>query len=299
VPGGPSDRDYALSDIDRATRIPEPPFWGGRVVKGIPLRDIFPWVNQTALFRGQWQYQKGGRTDIEYAEFVEQSVQPVFRRMQDTAIAQQLLVPSVIYGYFPCVADQNDLIVWPDVQNGKPSGDPVRLEFPRQPGDRRLCIADFFLPQGVTGPNGEQFDVLGMSLVTMGERASEYAKQLFEANDYKDYLHWHGFSVECAEGLAEMIHRRVREELGIAVSDATDADGHLDHKRIFSQNYQGSRYSFGYPACPDLEQQVQMGALLAPSRIGVELSDTFQWHPEQTTSAVIAHHASARYFVVR
>jgi 5-methyltetrahydrofolate--homocysteine methyltransferase len=132
-----------------------------------------------------------------------------------------------------------------------------------------------------------------MSLVTMGPRASEFARELFAANEYRDYLHFHGLSVETAEALAEYWHRRVREELGIAGKDAPTA------KEIFQQGYQGSRYSFGYPACPDLEEQTGMATLLRPERIGVELSDTFQWHPEQTTSALIVHHPAARYFVVK
>ncbi len=286
-----SDREYVASGIEPAARIPEPPFWGSRVVKGVPLRDIFPWINEVALFRGQWQYQKGGRTDADYADFVEAHVRPVLRRMQDLAIGEQLLLPSVIYGYFPCRADQNDLIVWPSMENGAPFGEPVRFQFPRQPGGQRLSIADFF--------SSDRIDVIPMSIVTMGERASEYAQELFRRNEYTDYLHWHGFAVECAEGLAEMFHRRIREELGIAGSDATLPSGAPDIRKIFSQGYQGSRYSFGYPACPDLEEQVHMAKLLDPSRIGIELSETFQWHPEQSTSAIVAHHPAAKYFVIR
>ena len=288
----PSDRDYADSGIEPAPAIPQPPFWGSRVIKGVPLRDIFAWVNEIALFRGQWQYQKGGRGDAEYADFVEEQVRPIYRRMQELAIGEQLLVPSVIYGYFPCRAEGNDLLVWPDMgADGAPAGEPVRFQFPRQPTGRRLCIADFFRKDG--------YDVIGMSLVTMGSKASEYAQKLFAANEYKDYLHWHGFSVECAEALAEMTHRRVREELGIAGEDAVDANGNPDHRKIFAQGYSGARFSFGYPACPDLEEQVGMATLLRPQRIGVELSETFQWHPEQSTSAIIVHHPAARYFVIR
>jgi len=292
IPGtelaGPSPREYVPSDVARDVPIPQPPFWGSRVVRGIPLRDIFPWVNETALFRGQWQYQKGQRSDPEYAAFVEEEVRPVFRRLQERAIAEQLLVPQAVYGYFPCQADKNDLIVWPGLEDGSPTGEPVRFEFPRQPSGRRLCIADFFRPV----ESGE-YDTVALTLVTMGPRATEFAQELFRSNEYRDYLHFHGFAVESAEALAEMWHKRIREELGIAGDDAPTL------KQIFQQGYRGSRYSFGYPACPDLEQQTGIAQLLDPARIGVELSETFQWHPEQSTSALVCHHPEARYFVIR
>jgi 5-methyltetrahydrofolate--homocysteine methyltransferase len=164
----------------------------------------------------------------------------------------------------------------------------VRLQFPRQTTGRRLCIADFFLDK-----DSGDYDTIAFTLVTMGPHASEFAQELFRKNEYRDYLHFHGFAVESAEALAEMWHKRIRTELGIAGQDAATT------KELFSQGYQGSRYSFGYPACPDLEEQVGIATLLDPARIGVELSETFQWHPEQTTSALIVHHPEARYFVVR
>ncbi|MEO6044136.1 MAG: vitamin B12 dependent-methionine synthase activation domain-containing protein, partial [Tepidiformaceae bacterium] len=284
----PNDHEYAVSGVRRDVPAPKPPFWGSRVVRGVPLREIYPWINETALFRGQWQYQKGERNGPEYDAFVENEVRPVFRRMQERAIAEHLLVPQAVYGYFPCQADKNDLLVWPNFENGVPVGEPIRFEFPRQPHDRRLCVADFYRPL----ESGE-YDTVAFTLVTMGQRASEFAKELFEANDYRDYLHFHGFAVESAEAFAEYFHKRVREELGIAGEDAKEV------KQIFQQKYQGSRYSFGYPACPDLEQQVGIAALLDPARIGLELSETFQWHPEQSTSAIIAHHPEAKYFVIR
>ncbi|MBE0611625.1 MAG: methionine synthase, partial [Dehalococcoidia bacterium] len=242
-----------------------------------------------------WQYQRGDRTETEYADFVESEVRPIFRRWQERAIAEQLLVPQVVYGYFPCLADKNELITWPGFEDGKPAGEPVRYTFPRQPTGRRLCIADFFLSaeEAKANPAGPRYDVVGLFVVTMGDRASTFAKQLFEANEYRDYLHWHGFAVESAEALAEMWHKRIREELGIAASDAKDM------RKLFAQGYQGARYAFGYPACPDLEEQVKTARLLDPRRIGVELGETFQWHPEQSTSAVVVHHPEARYFVIR
>jgi len=285
--------EYARSEIARGAPIPTPPFWGSRIVRGIPLRDIFPWINETQLFRGQWQYQRGERSEAEYAAFVDQEVRPVFRRWSERAIAEQLLVPQVVYGYFPCLADKNELICWPDLRDGKPAGEPVRLKYPRQSTGQRKCVADFFRSVEEAAAGGPQYDVVGMTLVTMGPRGSEFAQELFQANEYRDYLHWHGFSVESAEALAEMWHRRVREELGIAGKDSPVM------KELFQAHYQGARYSFGYPACPDLEEQAKMRILLQPERIGVELSETFQWHPEQSTAAVVVHHPDARYFVVK
>ncbi|MCC6381290.1 MAG: methionine synthase [Dehalococcoidia bacterium] len=286
----PSLSEYAVSDVRAAPAppVPVPPFWGARVVRGLPLRDVFPYVNEVALFRGQWQYQRGQRSEGEYAAFIEREVRPVFRRWQERAIAEQLLVPAVAYGWFPCQAAGNDLLVWPTMAEGRAAGDPVRFRFPRQPTGRRLCVADFFRPV-----ESDEYDVLGLSLVTMGPRATPFAQELFAANDYREYLHVHGFAVESTEALAEYWHRRMREELGIAVHDASTV------RELFAQGYQGSRYSFGYPACPDLEEQVGMATLLEPGRIGVELGETFQWHPEQTTSALIVHHPAAKYFVIR
>ena len=210
----------------------------------------------------------------------------------------------VATGGFPnsdVLEEGNDLVVWPDVVVGEPAGAPVRFQLPRQPTGRRLSIADYFLSkeQAAEGQGRHMdgsradFDTLAITLVTMGEKATGHAAELFAKNEYRDYLHWHGFAVEAAEGLAEMWHARVRQELGIAGNDAPAK------RQLFQQGYQGARYAFGYPACPDLEEQVHIDRLLVPSRIGVELGETFQWHPEQTTSALVAHHASARYFVIR
>jgi 5-methyltetrahydrofolate--homocysteine methyltransferase len=287
-PATASPAAYTKSDVKPAPAIPAPPFWGSRVVKGLPLRDIFAFVNEIALFRGQWQYQKGERSDGEYTSFVENEVRPIFRRWQERAIAERLLVPQVVYGYFPARADGNDLIAWPDFKDGAPVGEPVRFHFPRQSTGRHLCIADFFLPK-----ESGRYDTLALSLVTMGPRATEFAQELFKSNEYRDYLHFHGLAVESAEALAEYWHKRIRGELGIAGADGKST------KELFAQGYQGSRYSFGYPACPDLEEQAGMVTLLEPSRIGVDLGETFQWHPEQSTSAIIVHHPEARYFVIR
>ena len=279
--------EYARSAVARDVPVPTPPFWGSRVVRGIPLRDVFPYVNEVALFRAQWGYQRGDREAAEYEAFLDEEVRPVFRGWQERAIGEGLLTPQVVYGYYKCRAEGNDLLVWPEVEGEAPAGEPVRFEFPRQPEGRRLCIADFFRD----GEDGE-YDTVAFTLVTMGPRATELAQELFDSDEYRDYLHFHGFGVESAEALAEFWHKRVREELGIAGQDATDV------RELFRQGYQGSRYSFGYPACPDLEQQTGISELLGPERVGVELGETFQWHPEQTTSAIVVHHPEARYFTV-
>ena len=278
---------YVRSAVARDAPVPEPPFWGSRVVRGIPLRDVFPYVNEVALFRAQWGYQRGDRSEAEYEALLEEEVRPVFRSWQERAIGEGLLTPQVVYGYYKCRAEGNDLLVWPEVEGAAPAGEPVRFQFPRQPEGRRLCIADFFRD----GESGE-YDTVAFTLVTVGSRATELAQDLFQSDEYRDYLHFHGFGVESAEALAEFWHKRVREELGIAGQDATDV------RELFRQGYQGSRYSFGYPACPDLEQQVGIAKLLGPERIGVELGETFQWHPEQSTSAIVVHHPEARYFTV-
>ncbi|MXZ87318.1 MAG: methionine synthase [Dehalococcoidia bacterium] len=279
--------EYARSEVARDAPVPVPPFWGSRVVRGVPLRDVFPYVNEVALFRGQWGYQRGDRSEAEYEAFVAEEVRPVFRGWQERAIGEGLLTPQVVYGYYKCRAEGNDLLVWPEVDGEAPAGEPVRFQFPRQPSGRRLCIADFFKD----GESGE-YDTVAFTLVTVGARATELAQELFESDEYRDYLHFHGLGVESAEALAEFWHRRVREELGIAGQDAAEM------RELFRQGYQGSRYSFGYPACPDLEQQVGIAKLLRPERIGVELGETFQWHPEQSTSAIVVHHPEARYFTV-
>ncbi len=286
-PDAPALEASMRSAVARDVPVPQPPFWGSRVVRGIPLRDVFPYVNEVALFRAQWGYQRGDRSADEYEALLEEEVRPVFRGWQERAIGEGLLTPQVVYGYFKCRAEGNELLVWPEVEGEGPAGEPVRFEFPRQQEGRRLCIADFFRD----GESGG-YDTVAFTLVTVGSRATELAQELFESDAYRDYLHFHGFGVESAEALAELWHKRVREELGIAGQDATDV------RELFRQGYQGSRYSFGYPACPDLEQQVGIAKLLGPERIGVELGETLQWDPEQSTSAIVVHHPEARYFTV-
>jgi 5-methyltetrahydrofolate--homocysteine methyltransferase len=279
---------YVKSDVQPATRIPRPPFWGARVVgpEELQLGEIFRYVNKKALFVGQWQYRRGKLSEAEYEELLEKTVEPKFRMWCERAAADKMLQPRVVYGYFPCQSDHNDLLIY------APEGEPddqtprARITFPRQLDKGRLCIADFFR----SVRSGER-DVIALTCVTMGEVATERCQEMFAANRYDDYLHFYGLSVEAAEGLAELWHKRVRRELDIAQDDSTDIRG------LFAQRYQGSRYSFGYPACPRLEDQVHLCKLLRTEDIGVTLTEEgFQLVPEQSTSAIIVHHPAAKYF---
>jgi 5-methyltetrahydrofolate--homocysteine methyltransferase len=283
APAAPEVSEVARSDVATNVPVPTPPFLGeARVVKGIPVRDLVPYLNESALFRGQWQLRPvGGKEGWRHT--LETEARPRLRALLDEAIAAQVLRPAVVYGYFPCNGDGNDVVVWDDDGTER-----VRFSFPRQRRDRRLCIADFFRPIASGEP-----DVIGMHVVTMGLAASEATAKLFADNRYREYLELHGVTVEMAEALAEYWHQRVRQELGIAGEDAADM------AELFDQGYRGSRYSFGYPACPDLEEQTKLFELLRPERIGVELSEEFQLHPEQSTSAIIVHHPEAKYFNAR
>lgn len=273
------------SDVREDIQIPKAPFYGSKVVEIRDLSKVFAFINETALFKGQWQYKQGRRSAEEYREILETTVYPKFAELKAAAIRDRLLEAKVVYGYFPCRSDKNDLIIYRDDEKTPW----LRFTFPRQPltqrGGRRLCLADFF-----ASVESGRTDVVAFQLVTMGRRASEHAARLFKSDNYQDYLLFHGLSVESAEALAEMWHKRIREELGIAGEDAPEL------VKLFHQGYRGARYSFGYPACPDLEEQTKIFELLRPERIGVELTEEFQLDPEQSTSAIIVHHPEAVYF---
>ncbi|MDQ1637918.1 MAG: 5-methyltetrahydrofolate--homocysteine methyltransferase [Pyrinomonadaceae bacterium] len=271
------------SNISPAVPIPQPPFYGSRVVKDIALDDVFSFVNENALFKGQWQFKQGRRPAEEYQSLVRDTVRPIYEELKERSKRERLLLPKVVYGYFPAQSAGNDLIIYQDDQKTER----LRFSFPRQPESKHLCLADFF-----ASVESERMDVVAFHLVTMGRRASEYAHELFKGDNYADYLYFHGLSVEGAEALAEFWHKRIREELGIAGDDAADIN------KLFRQQYQGSRFSFGYPACPDLEDQAKLFELLEPGRIDVELSEEFQLEPEQSTSAIIVHHPEAKYFSI-
>ena len=273
--------DTRRSDVALDVDIPTPPFFGSRVVKGIQLSDYAGMLDERALFVGQWGL-KGNRG--EYENMVEAEGRPRLRSLLNEVQSSGWLNAAVVYGYFPCYSEGNDLVVLH--HDGENKGkERTRFTFPRQTRDRRLCISDFFASK-----DSGKTDVVAFHVVTMGSTVSDAAAKLFAANNYREYLELHGLSVQLTESLAEHWHARIREELSVKSDDSDDLQGILD------QGYRGSRYSFGYPACPDLEQQVQLCELLEPGRIGVELSEEFQLHPEQSTSAIIVHHPEAKYF---
>jgi 5-methyltetrahydrofolate--homocysteine methyltransferase len=273
--------DTRRSDVASDNSIPTPPFFGSRVIKGIQLSDYAGMLDERALFVGQWGL-KGNRG--EYESMVENEGRPRLRSLINEVQSKGWLNAAVVYGYFPCYSEGNDLVIVHH-EGSEKGKERTRFTFPRQTRDRRLCISDFFASK-----ESGKTDVVAFHVVTMGSTVSDASAQLFADNNYREYLELHGLSVQLTEALAEHWHARMREELHVKSEDSTDLQGILD------QGYRGSRYSFGYPACPDLEQQVQLCELLDPSRIGVELSEEFQLHPEQSTSAIIVHHPEAKYF---
>jgi 5-methyltetrahydrofolate--homocysteine methyltransferase len=271
------------SKIKEDAPIPRAPFYGSRVVDDIPLDEVFSFVNEVPLFKGQWQFKQGKTSAEEYKVFVANYVRPIYDGLKERSKREALLTPRVVYGYFPCQSSGNDLIIYQDDERTER----LRFTFPRQPAGKHLCLADYFAPQ-----ESGRMDVVAFHLVTMGKRASVYSQELFKVDNYSEYLYFHGLSVESAEALAELWHKRIREELGIAGKDAKELT------KLFHQGYQGSRFSFGYPACPNLEDQTKLFELLDPSRIDVELTEEFQLDPEQSTSAIIVHHNEAKYFSI-
>ncbi|MGA3196577.1 MAG: vitamin B12 dependent-methionine synthase activation domain-containing protein, partial [Terriglobales bacterium] len=311
-----AERSAVVTD---APNIPVPPFWGVRVVKNYDLSEIFQYINDTALFKNQWQLKTASQED--YARLVEEKYRPIKKKLEEDVLAAGWFEPKVVYGYFPAQGDGNDVVVYePGLREDGSRGDGrirpsqpsearqqapapegrtnasaptqakeiLRFTFPRQKEGRRLCISDFF-----AAPSSGKMDVLGLSLVTIGPKASIETQRLFEGGEYTRYLYLHGLSVETAEALAEFHHKKMREELGIAAEDSP----HI--RDLFHQKYRGSRYSFGYPACPNLEDQTKLFALLKPEEnVGVRLTSGFLLEPEQSTSAIVVHHPGAKYFVV-
>ncbi|MFF7215327.1 methionine synthase [Streptomyces sp. NPDC008238] len=283
VPEPEENRGQIRSDVAVDNPVPTPPFWGSRVVKGIPLKDYASWLDEGALFKGQWglkQARAGGPT---YEELVETEGRPRLRGLLDRLQSEGLLEAAVVQGYFPCVSKGDDLIILHEDGTER-----TRFTFPRQRRGRRLCLADFFRPE----ESGET-DVVGLQVVTVGNRISEAANELFAADAYRDYLELHGLSVQLAEALAEYWHARVRSELGFAGEDPAAMED------MFALKYRGARFSLGYGACPDLEDRAKIAELLEPERIGVRLSEEFQLHPEQSTDAIVIHHPEAKYFNAR
>ncbi len=289
----PRREEVADTELDLPARSPEvetnntvfvPPFLGSKVVKGIPLDDIAIYINETALFRNQWQFRpEKNETDEQFKE----RIRPMLREQLANAKASGVLVPQLVYGYFPVNGDGNDLVVWTDETRTK---ERTRFAYPRQKIEPYLCIADFFRPMS----SGE-IDYAAFHIVTMGGTVSEKAAELFAANEYQKYLELHGIGVEMAEALAEYWHHRIRSEWGFADEDGPTISG------LFRQQYRSGRYSWGYPACPDLEDNARVAELLEAGRLGIEVGEEtgWQYQPEQTTSAIICHHPKAKYFVAR
>jgi 5-methyltetrahydrofolate--homocysteine methyltransferase len=279
-------------EIPPAPNIPQPPFWGVRTLgpKDFDLREVFQYINETALFKNQWQLKTASQED--YARLVESKYRPILKDLEEEVIAAGWFEPKVVNGYFGAQGEGNDTILY-NLPEGWKQGDPVpaealRFTFPRQKEGRGLCISDFFLSKA-----SGKMDVIGLTCVTIGARATQESQKLFEGGEYTKYLYLHGLSVETAEALAELNHKRIREELGIAGDDSP----HI--RDLFHQKYRGSRYSFGYPACPNLEDQTKLFALIHPDEnIGVHLTTGFLLDPEQSTSAIVVHHPAAKYFVV-
>ncbi|MGI5336989.1 methionine synthase [Streptomyces sp. CA-181903] len=271
------------SDVATDNPVPTPPFWGTRVVKGIPLKDYASWLDEGALFKGQWGLKQARAGGPSYEELVETEGRPRLRGWLDKLHTENLLEAAVVYGYFPCHSKGDDLILLHEDGTER-----TRFTFPRQRRGRRLCLADFFRPE----ESGER-DVVGLQVVTVGSRIGEATAELFASDAYRDYLELHGLSVQLAEALAEYWHARVRSELGFGGEDPSDVED------MFALKYRGARFSLGYGACPDLEDRAKIAELLEPERIGVRLSEEFQLHPEQSTDAIVIHHPEAKYFNAR
>jgi 5-methyltetrahydrofolate--homocysteine methyltransferase len=280
------------SDVAEDNAIPTPPFWGTRVVKGIPLRDYSSFLDERATFMGQWGLKPGrGHDGASYEELVETEGRPRLRAWLERIQTDSLLEAAVVYGYFPAYSDGDDLVILHHPQEGADAPEAfterLRFTFPRQARDRHLCLSDF-----VASKESGKIDVVPFQLVTMGNRVSEAAAELYARNEYREYLELHGLSVQLTEALAEFWHARVREDLGFSSEEPAEVEG------LFKLDYRGARYSFGYPACPELEDRIKLVDLLKSEVIGVTLSDELQLHPEQSTDAMVLHHPEAKYFSV-
>ena len=280
-------------DVAIAIQRPKPPFWGPKVLsaKDIPTAELFDYLDMQALVAGQWQFRKPkGQSREEYDAFLAQKVEPILAEWKQRILDEKLLDPKLVYGYFPCLAEGNTLYIydWKAAEKGEPSEPVTSFEFPRQRSMRRLCIADFFLPKEMAKPG--EYDVFPMQAVTMGEIATEFAAKLFASDNYTDYLYYHGLAVQMAEALAEWMHQKIRLELGY---EAQEPEG---IRNILAQRYQGSRYSFGYPACPNMKDQPKQLDLLGVEKIGMHMDESEQLYPEQSTTAIVAYHEAAKYF---
>ena len=270
-------------DVPRDIDYPKPPFLGPRIVEKIPLQSVLPYVNETTLFQFQWGYRRKGKAVAPYKQFIKDTVRPLYFALAKQCEKEQIVNCQAAYGYWRCIPEGDTLVLLDPADDGKVA---TRFTFPRQEGKQQRCITDFFHVR-----NGEP-DVVALQVVTIGQRASDVAREWFAADRYQDYLHLHGFGVETAEGLAEYVHKQIRGELGIAGDDAREMSV------LFKQGYRGSRFSFGYPACPRIEDQAQLLELLGADKLKISLSEEFQLEPEQSTSAIVCHHPSAKYFTL-
>jgi 5-methyltetrahydrofolate--homocysteine methyltransferase len=273
------------AELHRDIAPPVPPFWGPRVIARVPVKTLVPYLNERMLYQFHWGFRKEGRRLDEYLVWAKKELRPILRRMLEICAQQDVLLPQACYGYWKAAGEGNDLILYGEdgVQ------ELARFALPRQAREGGLCIADF-VRDVAEGP--ERRDVIGLQVATIGQHASDVARAWFAENRYQDYLYLHGLGVEMAEAMAEYVHKRIRAELGFAGEDAREIEAML------RQNYRGSRYSFGYPACPRLEDQTALLQLLGAERIEVSLSDEFQLHPEQSTSAIVILHPQAKYFTI-
>jgi 5-methyltetrahydrofolate--homocysteine methyltransferase len=269
--------------LKAAPDVPPAPFYGSKIVTDIRPEDVFPFLNERTLFSTQWQFRKNNVAPAEYERQMREVAYPALERLKAQCLREDILRPAVAYGFFPCAGDGDDLVIY----EADGTTERLRFTFPRQDHGDFLCLSDYVRPTA-----GRATDVVAFFAVTMGEEVSRRAKEFFESDRYMDYLYLHGLGVESAEALAELFHKRLREEWGIAGDDSPVI------QKLFKKHYRGCRYAFGYPACPNLEDQAKLFELLDPQRIGLHLSEQFQLEPEQSTTALVVHHPAARYFNV-
>ncbi len=268
-------------ELAAAHDVPTPPFWGAKLLEKVNIKSLVPYLNETMLFQFQWGFRKAGKSREEFLKWADEEVRPILHRMLKLGLEEELFQPQAAYGYWKAAGEGNDLILFEE--DG--TTELARFTLPRQNREEGLCVADFF--RDVSAP---ERDVVGMQVVTMGTRPTEVAQQWFKDDRYQDYLYLHGLSVELTEALAEYVHKRIRDDLGFGHEDARDM------QKLLKQGYRGSRYSFGYPACPNLEDQKHLLSLLGSERIGVNLTESWQLEPEQSTSALVVLHPQAKYF---
>ncbi len=271
------------ADLMVATEVPEPPFWGARVLEKVDPKALVPFLNETMLFQFHWGFKKAGKSLAEWKTWADADVRPILKRMLYICEADTILRPRAVYGFWKCAADGDAVVLFEE--DGETEA--ARFSFPRQARAEGLCVADFFRE----ADTGER-DVIGLQAVTMGQKVANVARDWFEGDRYQDYLYLHGLGVEMAEALAEYVHKRIRSDLGFGHEDAREME------RVLKQGYRGSRYSFGYPACPDLAQQRPLLGLLGAERIGLKMAEHDQLHPEQSTAAIVVHHPQAKYFTL-